>query len=83
MLHEFIELKEGDWVIQNGNPTPSCPKFKSTHSTTPRREQCSSLFHCGTMDYGLTRQTTFQVGQAVIQIAARKGINTINFVRNR
>ncbi|KAI0629236.1 NAD-P-binding protein [Trametes polyzona] len=45
MLHEFIDLKEGDWVLQNGGNSA--------------------------------------VGQAVIQIAARKGIKSINFVRNR
>ncbi|KAI0352353.1 NAD-P-binding protein [Trametes cingulata] len=45
MLHEFVELREGDWVLQNG--------------------------------------ANSAVGQAVIQIAARKGIKTINFVRNR
>ncbi|KAI8985562.1 NAD(P)-binding protein [Trametes punicea] len=45
MLHEFVDLKEGDWVLQNG--------------------------------------ANSAVGQAVIQIAARKGIKTINFVRNR
>ncbi|CDO77669.1 hypothetical protein BN946_scf184969.g20 [Trametes cinnabarina] len=45
MLHEFVQLKEGDWVLQNG--------------------------------------ANSAVGQAVIQIAARKGIKTINFVRNR
>ncbi|KAI9064131.1 NAD(P)-binding protein [Trametes sanguinea] len=45
MLHEFVHLKEGDWVLQNG--------------------------------------ANSAVGQAVIQIAARKGIKTINFVRNR
>ncbi|KAH9935893.1 NAD(P)-binding protein [Epithele typhae] len=44
MLHEFLDLKEGDWVLQNGDRL---------------------------------------VGQAVIQIAARKGIKTINFVRTR
>ncbi|KAH9888870.1 NAD-P-binding protein [Cubamyces lactineus] len=45
MLHDFIELQEGDWVLQNG--------------------------------------ANSAVGQAVIQIAARRGIKTINFVRNR
>ncbi|KAI1796596.1 NAD(P)-binding protein [Ganoderma leucocontextum] len=45
MLHEFVDLKEDDWVLQNG--------------------------------------ANSAVGQAVIQIAARKGIKTINFVRNR
>ncbi|RPD64358.1 NAD(P)-binding protein [Lentinus tigrinus ALCF2SS1-7] len=45
MLHSFVELQEGDWVLQNG--------------------------------------ANSAVGQAVIQIAARKGIKTINFVRNR
>ncbi|KAI0641901.1 NAD(P)-binding protein [Trametes meyenii] len=45
MLHEFVNLNEGDWVLQNG--------------------------------------ANSAVGQAVIQIAARKGINTINFVRQR
>ncbi|KAI0331467.1 NAD-P-binding protein [Cubamyces sp. BRFM 1775] len=45
MLHDFVELQEGDWVLQNG--------------------------------------ANSAVGQAVIQIAARKGIKTINFVRNR
>ncbi|KAH9852121.1 NAD-P-binding protein [Lenzites betulinus] len=45
MLHQFVDLKEGDWVLQNGGNSA--------------------------------------VGQAVIQIAARKGIKTINFVRNR
>ncbi|OCH93708.1 NAD(P)-binding protein [Obba rivulosa] len=45
MLREFVDLKEGDWIIQNG--------------------------------------ANSAVGQAVIQIAARRGINTINLVRNR
>ncbi|KAM5532871.1 hypothetical protein V8D89_013423 [Ganoderma adspersum] len=45
MLHDFADLKEDDWVLQNG--------------------------------------ANSAVGQAVIQIAARKGIKTINFVRNR
>ncbi|RDX54311.1 NAD(P)-binding protein [Lentinus brumalis] len=45
MLHSFVELKEGDWVLQNG--------------------------------------ANSAVGQAVIQIAARKGLKTINFVRKR
>lgn len=45
MLHDFVELKEGDWVVQNG--------------------------------------ANSAVGQAVIQIAAAKGIKTINLVRNR
>ncbi|KAI0715981.1 NAD(P)-binding protein [Cerioporus squamosus] len=45
MLHNFVELKEGDWVLQNG--------------------------------------ANSAVGQAVIQIAARKGVKTINFVRKR
>jgi len=45
MLHEFVELKEGDWVLQNG--------------------------------------ANSAVGQAVIQIAAKKGFRTINFVRDR
>ncbi|EIW58680.1 NAD-P-binding protein [Trametes versicolor FP-101664 SS1] len=45
MLRDFVDLKEGDWVLQNGGNSA--------------------------------------VGQAVIQIAARMGIKTINFVRNR
>ncbi|EMD39037.1 hypothetical protein CERSUDRAFT_81807 [Gelatoporia subvermispora B] len=45
MLREFVDLKEGDWVVQNG--------------------------------------ANSAVGQVVIQIAARRGIKTINFVRNR
>ncbi|KAG9310991.1 hypothetical protein JVU11DRAFT_8869 [Chiua virens] len=45
MLHDFVQLKEGDWVLQNG--------------------------------------ANSAVGQAVIQIAASKGIKTINFVRHR
>ncbi|EJF64206.1 NAD(P)-binding protein [Dichomitus squalens LYAD-421 SS1] len=45
MLHQFVDLKEDDWVLQNG--------------------------------------ANSAVGQAVIQIAARKGIKTINFVRSR
>ncbi|KAJ2919477.1 hypothetical protein MD484_g929, partial [Candolleomyces efflorescens] len=45
MLHDFVRLKEGDWVIQNG--------------------------------------ANSAVGQAVIQIAAAKGLKTINLVRNR
>ncbi|KAI0367015.1 NAD-P-binding protein [Pilatotrama ljubarskyi] len=45
MLHEFVKLREGDWVLQNG--------------------------------------ANSAVGEAVIQIAARKGVKTINFVRNR
>ncbi|KAI0819672.1 NAD-P-binding protein [Trametes gibbosa] len=45
MLHDFVNLTEGDWVLQNG--------------------------------------ANSAVGQAVIQIAVRKGIKTINFVRNR
>lgn len=45
MLHDFVKLEEGDWVMQNG--------------------------------------ANSAVGQAVIQIAAREGIKTLNFVRNR
>ncbi|EKM50354.1 uncharacterized protein PHACADRAFT_263603 [Phanerochaete carnosa HHB-10118-sp] len=45
MLHDFVTLQEGDWVMQNG-----------ANST---------------------------VGQAVIQIAAKEGLKTLNFIRNR
>ncbi|KAF9054335.1 trans-2-enoyl-CoA reductase [Panaeolus papilionaceus] len=45
MLTEFVDLKPGDWVIQNG--------------------------------------ANSAVGQAVIQIAAARGLNTINLVRER
>ncbi|KAF8202117.1 trans-2-enoyl-CoA reductase [Pholiota molesta] len=45
MLKDFIELKPGDWVVQNG--------------------------------------ANSAVGQAVIQIAKARGLNTLNFVRNR
>ncbi|KII87523.1 hypothetical protein PLICRDRAFT_112875 [Plicaturopsis crispa FD-325 SS-3] len=45
MLHDFADLKAGEWVLQNG--------------------------------------ANSAVGQAVIQIAASKGIKTINLVRNR
>ncbi|KAH7927226.1 NAD(P)-binding protein [Leucogyrophana mollusca] len=45
MLHDYVELGEGDWVVQNG--------------------------------------ANSAVGQAVIQIAAAKGLQTINFVRQR
>lgn len=45
MLHDYVSLQPGDWVIQNG--------------------------------------ANSAVGQALIQIAAAKGINTINLVRNR
>ncbi|KAF8909425.1 trans-2-enoyl-CoA reductase [Gymnopilus junonius] len=45
MLSEFIALKPGDWVIQNG--------------------------------------ANSAVGQAVIQIAAARGLKTINFIRDR
>ncbi|OBZ74186.1 putative trans-2-enoyl-CoA reductase, mitochondrial [Grifola frondosa] len=45
MLRDFVELGEGDWVLQNG--------------------------------------ANSAVGQAVIQIAASRGLKTINFVRNR
>ncbi|KAI0704344.1 hypothetical protein BC835DRAFT_1410406 [Cytidiella melzeri] len=45
MLRDFVDLKEGDWLIQNGSNSA--------------------------------------VGQAVIQIAARRGLHTINLVRNR
>ncbi|KAI0761919.1 hypothetical protein BC629DRAFT_1652939 [Irpex lacteus] len=45
ILNNFVDLKEGDWVIQNG--------------------------------------ANSAVGQAVIQIAARRGIKTLNLVRNR
>ncbi|KZT64514.1 NAD(P)-binding protein [Daedalea quercina L-15889] len=45
MLREFVQLKEGDWVVQNG--------------------------------------ANSAVGQLVIQIAARRGIRTLNFVRSR
>ncbi|KIJ60943.1 hypothetical protein HYDPIDRAFT_97628 [Hydnomerulius pinastri MD-312] len=44
MLHDFVRLQEGDWVIQNG--------------------------------------ANSAVGQAVIQIAAAKGLKTINLIRN-
>ncbi|EPQ52944.1 NAD P-binding protein [Gloeophyllum trabeum ATCC 11539] len=45
MLRDFVNLKEGDWVLQNG--------------------------------------ANSAVGEAVIQIAAHRGLRTINFVRNR
>ncbi|KAF8636381.1 hypothetical protein AX17_003563 [Amanita inopinata Kibby_2008] len=45
MLHDFVKLESGDWVVQNG--------------------------------------ANSSVGQAVIQIAASKGIKTLNFVRDR
>ncbi|KZT09998.1 NAD(P)-binding protein [Laetiporus sulphureus 93-53] len=45
MLRDFVDLTEGDWVIQNG--------------------------------------ANSAVGQAVIQIAARRGLKTLNFVRDR
>lgn len=45
LLHDFVELQEGDWIMQNG--------------------------------------ANSAVGQLVIQIAAKKGVRTINFVRNR
>ncbi|CCM01795.1 uncharacterized protein FIBRA_03862 [Fibroporia radiculosa] len=45
LLRDFIDLQEGDWVVQNG--------------------------------------ANSAVGQAVIQIAAREKLKTINFVRNR
>ncbi|KAF8074808.1 hypothetical protein FPV67DRAFT_1777589 [Lyophyllum atratum] len=45
MLQDFVPLKEGDWVIQNG--------------------------------------ANSAVGQAVIQIAASRGLKTLNFVRPR
>ncbi|KDQ61661.1 hypothetical protein JAAARDRAFT_31128 [Jaapia argillacea MUCL 33604] len=45
MLKEFVDLKAGDWVLQNG--------------------------------------ANSAVGQAVIQIAAHRGLRTINFVRDR
>ncbi|KAG5637740.1 hypothetical protein H0H81_003378 [Sphagnurus paluster] len=45
MLKDFVQLAEGDWVVQNG--------------------------------------ANSAVGQAVIQIAASRGIKTLNFVRSR
>jgi trans-2-enoyl-CoA reductase len=45
MLKDFIDLKPGDWVIQNG--------------------------------------ANSAVGQAVIQIAAARGLKTINLIRDR
>jgi len=45
MLRDFVDLKPGDWIVQNG--------------------------------------ANSAVGQAVIQIAARRGLKTINFVRSR
>ncbi|KAF5362316.1 hypothetical protein D9756_002526 [Leucocoprinus leucothites] len=45
MLMDYVELQEGDWVMQNG--------------------------------------ANSAVGQAVIQIAAARGLKTLNFVRNR
>ncbi|KIK25238.1 hypothetical protein PISMIDRAFT_97112 [Pisolithus microcarpus 441] len=45
MLHDFVHLEKGDWVVQNG--------------------------------------ANSAVGQAVIQIAAANGWNTLNFVRDR
>jgi len=45
MLHDYVQLNEGDWVMQNG--------------------------------------ANSAVGQAVIQIAASKGIKSINFIRDR
>lgn len=45
MLHDFVHLEKGDWVVQNG--------------------------------------ANSAVGQAVIQIAAANGWNTLNFIRDR
>ncbi|TFK99461.1 hypothetical protein BDV98DRAFT_570987 [Pterulicium gracile] len=45
VLRDFVDLEEGDWVVQNG--------------------------------------ANSAVGQAVIQVAAARGIKTLNFVRNR
>lgn len=45
MLSQFVDLKAGDWLIQNG--------------------------------------ANSAVGQAVIQIAAARGVKTINLVRSR
>ncbi|KAH9929216.1 uncharacterized protein B0H18DRAFT_953686 [Fomitopsis serialis] len=45
MLRDFVQLKEGDWIVQNG--------------------------------------ANSAVGQLVIQIAAQKGIRTLNFIRKR
>ncbi|KAH9840852.1 NAD-P-binding protein [Rhodofomes roseus] len=45
LLREFVPLKEGDWIVQNG--------------------------------------ANSAVGQLVIQIAAQRGIRTLNFVRSR
>jgi len=45
LLRDFVQLKEGDWIVQNG--------------------------------------ANSAVGQLVIQIAARKGIRTLNFIRKR
>jgi NADPH:quinone reductase-like Zn-dependent oxidoreductase len=45
MLKDFVQLKPGDWVLQNG--------------------------------------ANSAVGQAVVQIAASRGLKTINFIRNR
>ena len=45
MLRDFVSLRPGDWVIQNGSNSG--------------------------------------VGQAVVQIAASMGLNTVNVVRDR
>lgn len=45
MLNDFVELEDGDWVVQNG--------------------------------------ANSAVGQAVIQIAAARGLKTINLIRDR
>ena len=62
MLHDFVKLEEGDWVVQNGANSAVC-------------------FLC--LELQIHLRSSFQVGQAVIQIAASRGVKTINFVRNR
>lgn len=64
MLHDFTQLVEGDWIVQNGANSAVCMV-----SIVRWRQPLP--------------QSTSQVGQAVIQIAAAKGYKTINFIRDR
>lgn len=68
MLKDFVDLKEGDWVIQNG------ANSAVSHII---------LFFTACRNFRLNDTNILQVGQAVIQIAKSRGLNTINLIRAR
>ena len=72
MLLDFVELAPGDWVVQNG--ANSAVNTFSVFKTQPSKLFPRPTWLC---------YETFQVGQAVIQIAKTMGVKTVNVVRDR